>query len=459
MHPRFSAMARSSHIRLLLALMGGGLLRHLTTFDIGNAFTSAPAPRRIVVNQPPGYYDGTERVWKLGRNLYGQDDAGRAFWLYFEKILLKEYTRSDADPCIFYRGSVAGGDLVVIATHVDDAPCFAMQQEDIEFFAALLNKPFKKVTREDTPRQVIGMEITYEDNAVVIHQRQYVANALKRFASCLGSRKPAETPAAADEHAFDPSAPQLDKDRTKRYRSIVGTLMYSACSARPDIQFAVSKCAQGMATPTEAHESAIIRVLSYLSGTPALALRYGQLDTYEIQVYVDAEFASQSSTRRSVSGYCARMGKQAVFDWGARMQKLVTRSSTEAELIALSDNADSVILQRLLLKELRILPPRPTVVGLTQAERDEHTDELKSVDVYQDNISAISIVQDLVYTGRTKHLDIRLKFVREYVRRGALLLRYLPTRKMLADVLTKGLPARTFKGFATCLCCGGDLPK
>ena len=84
---------------------------------------------------------------------------------------------------------------------------------------------------------------------------------------------------------------------------------------------------------------------------------------------------------------------------------------------------------------------------------------MKSVDVYQDNISAISIVQDLVYTGRTKHLDIRLKFVREYVRRGALLLRYLPTRKMLADVLTKGLPARTFKGFATCLCCGGDLPK
>jgi len=102
-------------LRTLLALYGGGIFKHIACFDIGNAFASAPAQRRVVVEQPPGYYDGTQTYLELLRILYGQSDAGRGFWIHLEEVLLKfGLERSDADPCTFSRGSIENGDLFVV---------------------------------------------------------------------------------------------------------------------------------------------------------------------------------------------------------------------------------------------------------------------------------------------------------------------------------------------------------
>ena len=72
----------------------------------------------------------------LLKNLYGQDDAGQAFWQYFEEILLKIYTQSSAAPCVFYKGSTENSDLIVLATHVDNVPAFAMRAQELEEFDA-----------------------------------------------------------------------------------------------------------------------------------------------------------------------------------------------------------------------------------------------------------------------------------------------------------------------------------
>jgi hypothetical protein len=48
-------------------------------------------------------------------------------------------------------------------------------------------------------------------------------------------------------------------------------------------------------------------------------------------------------------------------------------------------------------------------------------------------------------TSRTKHIDIKLHFIREIVRKGRIIIRYCPTEKQLADLLTKSLSRAKFE--------------
>ena len=62
----------------------------------------------------------------------------------------------------------------------------------------------------------------------------------------------------------------------------------------------------------------------------------------------------------------------------------------------------------------------------------------------------------MVYNGRTKHIDVRLKRIRELIRDGVILLRHLRTKLMLADVFTKGLDAVSFTRLLTVILQGGE---
>ncbi len=66
----------------------------------------------------------------------------------------------------------------------------------------------------------------------------------------------------------------------------------------------------------------------------------------------------------------------------------------------------------------------------------------KEMEILEDNQSAIEMAK---YHGRTKHIDIRHHFVRDQVEQGNVRLTYCPTKEMVADLLTKSIPANQFK--------------
>ena len=117
---------------------------------------------------------------------------------------------------------------------------------------------------------------------------------------------------------------------------------------------------------------------------------------------------------------------QGAFAWRSSKQHLVATSSTEAELIALADNCSTISITRRVLGELGLLAAGPTTI-------------------MEDNMSAITIIRDIVYNGRTKHIDVRLKNLRDHVKRKALELQHIDTKEQIADIFTKGLGRDAFQ--------------
>jgi hypothetical protein len=107
-------------------------------------------------------------------------------------------------------------------------------------------------------------------------------------------------------------------------------------------------------------------------------------------------------------------------------QKIVTKSSTEAELVGLSDSLGQVIWSRDFLVEQ----------GYT----------MRPADVFQDNLSTMALAAKGRSTSeRTRHVHIRYFFVKDRVASGEVCIKYMPTKLMLADILTKPLQGDLFR--------------
>ncbi|KAI9908574.1 hypothetical protein PsorP6_003355 [Peronosclerospora sorghi] len=65
----------------------------------------------------------------------------------------------------------------------------------------------------------------------------------------------------------------------KRYRELIGSMLYIANGTRPDICVSICELSQHLEVPKPAHMKAAIRVLRYLAGTSKFGLCYYRNDT------------------------------------------------------------------------------------------------------------------------------------------------------------------------------------
>lgn len=65
--------------------------------------------------------------------------------------------------------------------------------------------------------------------------------------------------------------------------------------------------------------------------------------------------------------------------------------------------------------------------------------------LYIDNRSAIDLAKNSIFHGRSKHIDIRHHFIREYVEQGKIVIKHVSTNEQQADVLTKVLSTVKFE--------------
>ena len=149
----------------------------------------------------------------------------------------------------------------------------------------------------------------------------------------------------------------------------------------------------------------------------------------QLHGYCDADYAGDQIDRRSVTGYIFLLNGGPV-SWSSTKQRCVATSTTEAEYIALSEAGKHGQWLRAMIKEL----------GRTYLLQEN-----QAVQVYSDNQACIAISQDPTGHRRTKHIDVRYHYTRELIAYQKMVVSYMPTREMVADMLTKPLPAMAFE--------------
>eukprot|EP00877_Chromochloris_zofingiensis_P001915 jgi/Chrzof1/11724/Cz06g07040.t1 len=184
----------------------------------------------------------------------------------------------------------------------------------------------------------------------------------------------------------------LDKEHYP-YSQLVGSLMYLAITSRPDLAFSVGALARYMSCPTTVHWQAAKGVLRYLGGTLDYGITFGS-DSNDLIGYCDADYAGDTDTRKSTSGYIFILHGGAI-TWSSKRQATVAASTTEAEYMAAAAAVKEALWLRTLLSELQL--------------------DIDNITIMADNQSAIKLLRNPISSMRTKHIDVAYHFARERV--------------------------------------------
>jgi hypothetical protein len=219
----------------------------------------------------------------------------------------------------------------------------------------------------------------------------------------------------------------------KPYMELVGALLYASISTRIDITSAVRVLTKHTLQPYDKHWVAAKHVLRYLQGTTELGLTFtGTVGTeMVITCYTDSDWATDKKDRHSITGWIVKLNGD-VISYSSKKQANIALSSCEAELYAEASGIQEVLWLKHLLSEM----------GLTV--------KLNTV-VYCDNQSAIAVAENGLVTERTKHIDIRYKYVKECIDQHVISTKWISTNEQQADILTKQLATPQFIKFRNLL--------
>jgi len=324
----FSPVVKAISVRLVLTL---AVTRDwkLVQLDISNAFLHGKLNERILVSQPVGFEDSRHptRVCLLQKSLYGLKQAPRMWYQRLREVLAEmKFRESYTDPSLFLR--IEDGQVTFLFTYVDDLVVTGSSEDLISEVIKQLGKQFA-VRDLGELSYFLGIQVRRTSESLFLSQERYLINLLK---SCnLTNLKPASTPISAQQDLVseEDTIPEVTE-----YRRIIGSLQYLTLT-RPDIQFAVNKMAQYMASPKPVHWTAMKKILRYLSGTPKLGITLSKVKNFSITGYCDSDWGGDKGDRKSQTGVLIYLGDTLV-NWISRKQSTVARSSTEAEYRAIA---------------------------------------------------------------------------------------------------------------------------
>jgi hypothetical protein len=190
-------------------------------------------------------------------------------------------------------------------------------------------------------------------------------------------------------HKRRTSATSNPDGQLTEYQQGIGSLMYAMIFTRPDIAFVLGKLSQFMSEPVEHHGHALKYLMRYLKSTIKQRLRYGPGGVYKnVAVYSDADWASDKSDRKSVSGSVA-MFYGGPISWSSKKQRSVATSSCESEYIALSTCAKQGQWIAQVFRDLRL----PKYIGSNP----------RTVQMLGDNQGSLALVDNPHLHERSKH--------------------------------------------------------
>jgi hypothetical protein len=398
------------------------------TFDVTGAFRKTPveAGRDIFIRIPKGFPGISEEeqrscCFKLDKYLYGTKEAA-ARWqdLYTDYLLREGFKNSDKDVNFFWKIE-EDGRYSIMTTYVDDNLMGMATVELLDRYEEMITKEFEIVADRE-PAYYVGWNIARdrEHKVIFISQERYLDKIRDKFGE-IPERKiwiPMEA-------SFDPTIEEAQPSivDSKPYSTLLGCLMHTM-QTRPELSLAINMLGSYAANAQEKHWKALKRIFHHAIQTKDLGCLLGCLDHTDLQSYSDANFKSEKQGRSRGGGVTFYFG--GAIGYFSKLQKTPALSTTETELMALTENAKMIRFCQEFLDTIGFDYETPTTLR-------------------GDNKGANILGESDVLHDRTKHIATRHFVIRHWVKKGLLKIEYVPTEDNISDIFTKPLARPRFE--------------
>ena len=396
--------------------------------DVETAFLYGDIEEEIFMKSPIGMEEidpgsSTEDCYQLKKGIYGLCQAARQFWKKFVDTIKQEsfgFQVSPADPCVLFKEDNLG--ICIIIMYVDDMLIIG-KKEQIEDFASKIQKVFS-VKIQHNLADYLGCEfhMNKERTKGWLEQPSIIKSLEQKFGERAIKERLSLTPGTPRFTARRVENPEdkVNQQDHEIYRSGVGTLLYLTKHSRPDICNPVRELSKTMDAPAPAHLKEMFKLIRHVLATKGYGLKFElrkDIIKWALKALSDSDFASDKETRISVFGYIIYFCGIPIA-WRSKGMKSVVLSTTEAEYMALSE----------VVKELKFIVQLLETMNIKV--------ELP-ITVYVDNVGAIWLSKNRTTSDRTKHIDIRTSFVKEYQEDGKIIIKFVKSEENEADIFTK----------------------
>lgn len=246
------------------------------------------------MQQPDGYDDGTGRVWKLKKAIYGLKQAGRQWNVKLDETLkVIGLKNCITDPCIYFSEEF---DLI-LAIYVDEILILYEDAGKLNELRASLKNHFK-MKDLGLAKSCIGIRISLGKDEIKLDQTAYINEILKRFG--MNDCAPVKNPCTSDNL----SKCEGENIHNVPYREAIGSLLFLAQATRPDISYAVSAASRYNENHNEGHWKGVKRIFRYLQLTKHFCLNFSLQEGGEaLHGLTDSDYGGDVGDRKSTSGY------------------------------------------------------------------------------------------------------------------------------------------------------------
>ena len=276
----FASVMVTKSFRTLLVIWNLDPNLSMEHWDIKQAFINAPLDEIIYVRPVSGFERESGEILKLKKALYGTKQAAHAWQKFLTRILRKlGGIPHPKDDCVFiFREGETS--WLFLSTHVDDI-FVLFNQEGLKIRDSILIALNEEVTVENRGELSWALNTKVERDSVrgilKISQEEYVNELIRtEHFDDIGLEDTPTFDKGSDSHMSADDLPKTDAEKEEvakfPFQSIIGKFWWLALVSRPDIVYAVHRCACWQNRPSQKLKRWVLRIVRYLKKTKTLGL-------------------------------------------------------------------------------------------------------------------------------------------------------------------------------------------
>jgi hypothetical protein len=456
----YSPTPTNALVFLLLMLCACNKLEY-SAFDVSAAFLEGRQDIPQYAWIPEELTGPIRKCAEILGNWYGTKQAPKIWNTLLDKILREfcGFKRCPVQPCLYYR-LISPGCYIYLVVHVDDGFVVATAKMLIDELYKNMREHIKKMTDSNTFQKYLGMDIERVGNYFHVSHKHYIE---VKVGSKVESFRSVKTPMPVNSK-IRTAVRNPDNDSLLPF---TGAIRYIADRARPDMLVSCGEVSSGGADePSNEHLKIADRMISYLLTTADRYMSFGGESQLTMFGYSDAAYTTAGSSKCRIGGcifYNFTSG--AVLSYSRTTIVKLNQVGEEVHEMDVEDDDDVDESEIGRSSTLSHSSAETEIYGIDEMTREiiHQRDINNSMElniaggptpIIVDTKSGIDLVTTLKSGHKTKHINMRINFIRQCINDKIVTLWLTTTEKNVADALTKQLVSKLHDEHMDVIMCG-----